>query len=147
MLSHAAMDMGVALTLHVRAARKGPANGADQAPAPHIHSSASACLDDRVREAAQWLQAAFDGGPKGFDVGQKDAALADLREHLSWRAGRRHVDAHVQRLPCSEVLQLRSPKGGFEKSRIGRESEDRAAQGNLWNTQQVARGCQRRCGA
>jgi hypothetical protein len=89
MLSHAAMDMGVALTLHVRAARKGPANGADQAPAPHIHSSASACLDDRVREAAQWLQAAFDGGPKGFDVGQKDAALADLREHLSWRVQRR----------------------------------------------------------
>jgi hypothetical protein len=55
--------MGVALTLHIREARQGPAvTGADQAPGPHSHSSASACLDDRVREAAKWLQAAFDGG-------------------------------------------------------------------------------------
>ena len=37
----AALNMGVALTLHVRAARKGPATGADQAPGPHSHSSAS----------------------------------------------------------------------------------------------------------
>ena len=29
---------------------------------PHSHSSASACLDDRVHEAAKWLQTAFDGG-------------------------------------------------------------------------------------
>ena len=27
--------------------------------------------------------------------------------------------AHVHRLPCSEVLQRRSPKDSFEKSRIG----------------------------
>jgi len=46
-------------------------------------------------------------------------------------AGRGHADAHVQRLPCSEVLQRRSPKDGFEKSRIGRESVDGAAQGYL----------------
>ena len=70
------------------------------------------------------------------------AALAHLKEHLSWRAqrergtcaglwanaGRGHADAHVQRLPCSEVLQRRPPKGGFEKSRIGREPVDGAAQ-------------------
>ena len=41
---------------------------------------------------------------------------------------RRHAcDAHVsyvQWLPCREVLQRRSTKDGFEKSRIGRESED-----------------------
>ena len=30
----------------------------------------------------------------------------------------------MQRLPCSEVLQRRSPKDGFEKGRIGRESVD-----------------------
>ena len=40
-------------------------------------------------------------------------------------AGRGHADAHVQRLPCGEVLQRRSPKDGLEKSRIGRESDDR----------------------
>ena len=48
MQSHAALNMGVALTLDVRAARQGPVAGADQDPGPHSHSSASACLDDRV---------------------------------------------------------------------------------------------------
>jgi hypothetical protein len=95
--SDAALNMGVALTLHVRAARQGTATGADQAPGSHSHSSASACLKDRVREAAKWLQAAFDGGCAGaklhlahltFGAGQEDAALAHLKEHLSW---------HVQR--------------------------------------------------
>jgi hypothetical protein len=81
-----------------------------------------------------------------FDAGQEDMALAHLNEHLSWRlhrgrytcawhmwanAGRGHADAHVQRLPFGEVLQRRSPKDGFEKGRIGRESDDRAAQGYL----------------
>ena len=37
-------------------------------------------------------------------------------------AGRGYADTHVQRLPCGEVLQRRSPKDGLEKSRIGRES-------------------------
>jgi hypothetical protein len=153
--SDAAFNMGVALRLRVCAARQGPATGADQAPGPHSHSSA--CLDDRVREAAKWLQAAFDGGRPfanlhlmhlTFYAGQEDSALAHLKEHLSWRvqrgrrvwadAGRGHADAHVQRLPCSEVLQRRSPKDGFDKSRIGRESDDRAAQGHLWSAPQVA---------
>jgi tetratricopeptide (TPR) repeat protein len=44
--SDAALNMGVALTLDVRAARQGTATGADQAPGPHGHSSASACLND-----------------------------------------------------------------------------------------------------
>ena len=91
--SLAALNMGVALSLHVRAARQGTASGADQAPGPHSHSSASACLKDRVREAAKWLQAAFDGGCASaklhlahltFEAGQEDAALAHLKEHLSW---------------------------------------------------------------
>jgi tetratricopeptide (TPR) repeat protein len=56
MQSDAALNMGVALTLHVRAGRQGTATGADQAPGPHSHSSASACLNDRVREAAYWLE-------------------------------------------------------------------------------------------
>jgi len=47
--SDAAINMGVALTLRVRAARQGPVAGADQAPGPHSHSS-SACLDDRVSD-------------------------------------------------------------------------------------------------
>jgi hypothetical protein len=33
-------------------------------------------------------------------------------------AGRGHADAHVQ-LPCSKVLQRRSPKDGFEKAAVG----------------------------
>ena len=61
--SKAALNMGVALTLGVRAARQGSVAGADQAPGPHSHTSESAFLDDRVPEAAaKWLQAAFDGG-------------------------------------------------------------------------------------
>jgi hypothetical protein len=93
--SDAALNMGVAL--RVRAARRGPAAGADQAPGPHSRSSASTCLDDRVREAAKWLQAAFDGcrpfanlhlAHLTFYAGQEDAELAHLKEHLSWRVQR-----------------------------------------------------------
>ena len=45
-----------------------------------------------MREAARWLQAAFDGGEGfarlhlahlTFEAGQEDAALAHLKEHLS----------------------------------------------------------------
>ncbi len=87
----------MSLTLGVRAARKGPATGADQAPGPHSHSLASACLGDRVREAAKWLQAALDGGSLfaklhlahlTFIAGQEDAALAHLKENLSRRVQR-----------------------------------------------------------
>jgi hypothetical protein len=104
--SDAALNMGVALALLVHAARQGPsgrpgswpgpATGADQAPEPHSHSSASASLNDRVREAAKWLQAAFDGG-RPFaklhlahltNAGQEDAVLAHLKEHLSYRVQR-----------------------------------------------------------
>jgi hypothetical protein len=53
-----------------------------------------------VREAAKWLQAAFDGGDPfaklhlahltlgTFATGQEDAALARLKEHPSWRVQR-----------------------------------------------------------
>ena len=51
----AAIDMGVALTLHVRADRQRPAPGADQAPAPHSPSSASAFLNDIVRQSGSRL--------------------------------------------------------------------------------------------
>jgi len=61
------------------------------------------------------------GGERGVCNG--DVTLAPGK-----RGG--HVDAHVQQLSCTEVLQRRSPKGGLEKSRFGRESEDGAAQGN-----------------
>jgi len=94
--SDAALNMSVALIFDVRAGR-GPSTGADKAPGPPSHSSASACLDDRVREAAKWLQAVFDGGRPfanlqlahlAFGAGQEDAALAHLKEHLSWRVQR-----------------------------------------------------------
>ena len=95
--SEAALNMGVALTRHVRAARQGHVAGADEAPGPHSRSSASACLDDRVREAVKWLQAAFNGGRPFaklhlahliFIAGQEDTALAHLKAHLSWRVQR-----------------------------------------------------------
>ena len=69
----------------------------DRALGPHSHSSASACLNDRVREAAKCLQAAFDGGDPmaklhlahlAFGSGQEDVALTHLKEHLSWRVQR-----------------------------------------------------------
>jgi len=99
--SDAALNTGVALTLSVRAARQGTAAGADQAPGPHSRSSA--CLNDGVREAAKWLQAAFDGGRPfanlllahlTFYAGQEDAALAHLKEHLSWRTQRSSIDMY-----------------------------------------------------
>jgi hypothetical protein len=60
-------------------------------------SPPSACLNDRVREAAKWLQAAWDGGRPFANLhlahltlyaGQEDASLAHLKEHLSWRVQR-----------------------------------------------------------
>jgi len=164
--SDAALNIGVALTLNVRAGRQGIASGADQAPGPHSHSLASACLDDRVRQAAKWLQAALDGrhpfaklhlAHLTFYAGQEEAALIHLKEHLSWRVQRgrdtrcgqtRGEDTPT--LTCSGCRVSRfctAPKDGFEKGRIRRVSEGGAAQGRLRSPQQVARGCQRRCGA
>jgi tetratricopeptide (TPR) repeat protein len=47
------------------AARQGPdepvaATGADHVRGPHRHSSASSCLNDKVREAAKWLQGVYN---------------------------------------------------------------------------------------
>ena len=165
--SDAALNMGVALTLDVRAAHQGPAAGADQASGPHSRSSASACLDDRVREAAKWLQAAFDGGHVclaklhlthlTFDAGQEDAALVHIKEHLSFHVQRgrdtcagcgqtRGEDTPM--LTCSGCRVARfcsenHQKMASKKAALG----GRAAQGYLRSTPQVARGCQRRCGA
>jgi len=132
--------MGVALTLHVRAVRQGTATGADHAPGPPSHSSSSVCLNDPVREAAKWLQAAFrwssicktaPGAPR-FDAGKGDAALAHLKEHLSWRV-RRGCDTcagcgqtrgeDTPMLTCSGCRVARfavqiTQKDGFAKSRI-----------------------------
>jgi tetratricopeptide (TPR) repeat protein len=144
--SHAALNMGIALSLHVRAARQGTATGADQAPGPHSHSSASACLNDRVREAAKWLQAAFDGGHPfaklhlahlTFDAGQEDAALAHLKEHLSClvRGGRdlclgcrqtRGEDTPM--LTCSGCRVARFCSADHQKM----ASKKAALGGNLW---------------
>ena len=166
--SDAALNMGVALILDVQAGR-GPSAGADKALGPPSHSSASACLDDRVREAAKWLQAAFDGGRPfaklhlahlTFYAGQEDAALAHLKEHLSWRAqrgrdtwpgvGRRgartrrcsRAAAAVWRGFAAQITK-RWPRKKPHRAGV----DDRAAQGYLRRAQQVARSCQRRCGA
>jgi hypothetical protein len=154
------------LTLRVSAARQGPVDGTDQAPGPHSHSSASACLNDRVREVAKWLQAAFDGGRPfaklhlthlAFYAGQEDAVMAHLKEHLSWRMqrGRDTCDWCGQTLGedtpmlsgcrVARFCRVRSPKDGFEKSRIGLEFDNGSAQGYLQSAQQVEQGCQRRC--
>jgi len=87
----AALGMGVALRLEVRASVRGRAAGASELPGPH--SSASACGDDGVREAGTWLQTALDLGRTvahlhlahlAFDVGPEDTALAHLQDYLSW---------------------------------------------------------------
>ena len=96
MQAQAALGLGLALCNQVRADRRGPAGSpadvASQAPGPHSHWSASASVNDRAREAAKWLQAAFDGGHKSarlhlahlaFTAGEEDTALARLKEHLS----------------------------------------------------------------
>jgi tetratricopeptide (TPR) repeat protein len=86
----AALGMGVALRLEVRANVRGRAAGAPELPGPH--SSASACGDDGVREAEKWLQTALDGGiitarlhlaHLAFDAGLEDTALAHLQGYLS----------------------------------------------------------------
>jgi tetratricopeptide (TPR) repeat protein len=87
---HAALGIGVALRLEVRASVRGRAVGASQLPGPDV--STSACSDDGVREAEKWLQTALDSGHTAahlhlarlaFDVGLEDTALAHLRGYLS----------------------------------------------------------------
>ena len=95
-----------------------------------------------------------------FYAGQEDAALAHLKEHLSWRVqGGRDTCAgcgqtrgeDTPMLTCSGCRAARfcsadhQKKHGFEKGRIGRESDDRAAQGYLRSAPQAARCGQRRC--
>jgi tetratricopeptide (TPR) repeat protein len=99
--SHAAMNLGVALTLHVRAAREGTATGADQAPGPHSHSSASACLNDRAREAAKWLKAAFDGGRPFAKL-----HLAHLTLMRAKRTRRWHISKSTSRGVCNGDVTL-----------------------------------------
>ena len=149
--SDAALIMGVALTLHVRAGRQGPAT--DQAPGSLSHSSASACLNDRVREAAKWLQAAIDGG-RPFaklhlahitDAGQEDAALAHLKEHLSWfvQRGRDTCAGCYQTrgedtpmITCSGCRVARFCSAGHQKM----ASKKAALGGSLWTGAQDIRG-------
>ena len=89
--ANAALGMGVALRLEVRANVRGRAAGASELPGPH--ASASACSDDGVREAEKWLQTALDLGCTAarlhlarlaFDTGPEDTALAHLQDYLSW---------------------------------------------------------------
>jgi hypothetical protein len=118
---NAALKMGVALTLCVRAARQGTATGADQAPGPHSLSSASACPNDRVREAAKWLQAAFDGGDP----------FAKLHlAHLAFDSGqwtrRWHISKSTSRGVCNGDVTL-APGVGKREARTRRCSRAAAA--------------------
>jgi len=88
--ANAALGVGVALRLEVRASVRGRAAGASELPGPH--SSASACSDDGVRKAEKWLQTALDLGRAVarlhlarlvFDAGPEDTALAHLQDYLS----------------------------------------------------------------
>ena len=87
----AALGVGIALRLEVRANVRGRAAGASELPG--FHASASACGDDGVREAEKWLQTALDLGHAAahlhlarlaFDTGPEDTALAHLQDYLSW---------------------------------------------------------------
>jgi hypothetical protein len=65
-------------------------------------------------------------GPRGRGAGTSEKAplvactTGTVQLRRVWaNAGRGHAHAHVQRLPCSEVLQRRSlTEDGFEKGRI-----------------------------
>ena len=83
----AALGVGVALRLLIRANVRGRAAGAS--------ASASACSDDAVREAEKWLQTALDFSDTtarlhlarlAWDAGDEHTALAHLQRYLSWCA-------------------------------------------------------------
>jgi len=99
----AALDMGVAMRLHVRADRQAasanpalsPAAGASHLPGPR--SWAAGRLEDRVKLAALWLETALAAGCEcaklhlahlAYDAGQEDIALDHLKFYLSWRLAR-----------------------------------------------------------
>ena len=86
----AALGVGVALRLEVRANVRERAAG--PAEMPGSPASASACGDDGVREARKWLETAVHGqiimaqlhlAHLVFDTGQEDTALALLQDYLS----------------------------------------------------------------
>jgi len=86
----AALGMGVALRLEVRANVRGRAAGTSELPGPRTFSSA--CSENGVREAEKWLQTALDLGRHAarlhlarltFDAGLEDTALAHLQGYLS----------------------------------------------------------------
>ena len=109
-LGKASLGMGVAMRLHVRADRQAAsaskplilAAGASHLPGPR--SSASASLEDRVKEAETFLKAAF-AARHGFallhlahltyDADQKAKALAYLTHYLDWcvETGRARCDS------------------------------------------------------
>ena len=102
----AALGMGVALRLEIRASVRGRAAGASELPAPR--ASASACSDDGVREAEKWLQTALDLGHTAarlhlaqlaFYAGHEASAVEHLQNHLAWcvESGRNHCAGCSQR--------------------------------------------------
>jgi hypothetical protein len=99
-LGKAARGMGVAMRLHVRADRQAASASQALIPAPggasHLsgpRSSASASLEDRVKEPVTWLKTAL-AARHGvallrlthltYDAEQEDTALAYLEYYLDW---------------------------------------------------------------
>ena len=110
------------------------------------HSSAPACLEKRVQEAAMWLLGALALGLRSaslhlahlfFDAGQEDRALGHLKNYLSWLVARgrtwcdlchqtRGEDAPM--LTCSGCRVARFCSAKHQKL----ASKSVACGGNLW---------------
>ena len=102
----AALGVGVALRLEVRANVRRCAAGASGLPGPP--PSASVCCDDGVRNAEMWLQTALDLGRSAaclhlaclaFDVNKQASAVEYLQDYLSGcvESGRNHCAGCSQR--------------------------------------------------
>jgi tetratricopeptide (TPR) repeat protein len=97
----AALGLGVALRLLIRARVRGRAAGASDLPG--FLAATSACGDESVREAGRWLKMAVDLGQAvallhlaclAFDAGDEQTALAHLQDYLSScvRLARNHCE-------------------------------------------------------
>jgi len=109
----AALGLGVALRLLIRARVRGRAAGASALPG--FLRATSACGDDSVREAGRWLQMAVDLGQAvallhlaclAFDAGDEHTALAHLQDYLSSsvRLARNHCEGCNQTRGADEHM-------------------------------------------
>jgi len=108
-------------------------------------SSASACLEDRVYEAEQWLELALKYRQDfarlhlaylAFDSGDEDAALAHLKAHLSWFV----QEGHGECAGCGQTRSEDTPMlkcghcrvAGFCNAYCQQMASKKAALGGNW---------------